>query len=194
MSVPTGTTEQNKINMAVAIHKKKTKLMDYSYRDFDPMVWKHYTCWLALKDIPKFAYGAGDAAGDAAGAEAGAEDGNATDDCVSRHERSRGGGSGTKKAKAAKLEEEARKSNENNTKMLTQEITLMRKANESKLAGSKRTQDMMFIKTGLREFNDDPVMKSMLRGQLKTLLLNNMDSAAATTSDHDDSDDNSNFS
>lgn len=49
-SNPTGCSEQNKINMAVAIHLGKIDAMSYRYKDFEAMDWKYYRCWLVLKD------------------------------------------------------------------------------------------------------------------------------------------------
>jgi hypothetical protein len=55
-SQPTGVDDQQKINMAVAIHMKKTAKMDYAYKDFEPKQWRHHTAWLNVKDTPKFKY------------------------------------------------------------------------------------------------------------------------------------------
>ena len=55
-SNPTGVTEQESINMAVAIHCKETKSMEYIYKSFDPKAWKCYEGWVHLNKIPKFAY------------------------------------------------------------------------------------------------------------------------------------------
>jgi hypothetical protein len=55
-SQPTGVDDQQKINIAVAIHMKKTAKMDYAYKDFEPKQWRHYAAWLNVKDTPKFKY------------------------------------------------------------------------------------------------------------------------------------------
>jgi hypothetical protein len=57
-SQPSGVDEQQKINMAVAIHMKLATKMDYEYKDYDPTKWKHYSAWLVVKDTPKFRYDA----------------------------------------------------------------------------------------------------------------------------------------
>jgi hypothetical protein len=50
-----GATEQQKINMAVAIHTQKTKFMNYEYKNYDSTKeWRFYLAWLELKDDPKF--------------------------------------------------------------------------------------------------------------------------------------------
>ena len=45
-SSPSGVTEQQKINMAVAIHLGKTKKMDYDFKDFDASSWRLYLAWI----------------------------------------------------------------------------------------------------------------------------------------------------
>ena len=42
--------------MAIAIHLKETKKMDYQYKSYPETNWKLYTSWVHLKKIPKFAY------------------------------------------------------------------------------------------------------------------------------------------
>ena len=56
LSNTTGVMEQEKTNMAVAIHLKKVKKMGYEMKHFDPKEWKFYGGWLHLKKISKFAY------------------------------------------------------------------------------------------------------------------------------------------
>ena len=53
-SNPTGCTEQNKINMAVAIHKGKVERMEYRFKDFEARDWKFYGAWCVLKGHRKF--------------------------------------------------------------------------------------------------------------------------------------------
>ena len=53
---PTGCTEQEKWNMAVAMHVGKTRTMNYDFKGFDPESWKSYKGWLVLKHLPKFSY------------------------------------------------------------------------------------------------------------------------------------------
>ena len=48
-SRPTGCTEQQKINMAVAIQLGKTDVRSYRHRDFEARDWKFYQAWEALK-------------------------------------------------------------------------------------------------------------------------------------------------
>jgi small ubiquitin-related modifier len=55
LSKPSGVTEQQKINGAVAIHMKKTNYMNHEYKDYDATKeWRHYLAWLQLKDLPRF--------------------------------------------------------------------------------------------------------------------------------------------
>ena len=53
---PTGVTEQQKINMAVALFKKVAKGMDYEYKEYDTKNWKMYAGWLAVRHLPKFQF------------------------------------------------------------------------------------------------------------------------------------------
>ena len=56
VSNPSGVSEIQKINMAVAIHLQLTKKMDYQYKDFDKTKWRLFGAWVALRDLPKFKY------------------------------------------------------------------------------------------------------------------------------------------
>jgi hypothetical protein len=53
-SNPTGVTEQQKVNMAVAYHLGRAEGMDYKHKDFKAKTWKFYHCWLVLKKTRKF--------------------------------------------------------------------------------------------------------------------------------------------
>jgi hypothetical protein len=53
-SNPTGVTEDEKINMAIAIHVGKVDVMNYRMAQFEPNDWKLYQAWLVLKDHPAF--------------------------------------------------------------------------------------------------------------------------------------------
>ena len=50
----TGLSEQQKINMAVAVHLGKAKTPHYRFKDFDPVEWPNYYSWRYLRDCPKF--------------------------------------------------------------------------------------------------------------------------------------------
>jgi small ubiquitin-related modifier len=55
LSNPSGVTEQQKINVAVAIHMKKTKVVDHEYKDYDATKeWRNYLAWIQLRDLPTF--------------------------------------------------------------------------------------------------------------------------------------------
>jgi small ubiquitin-related modifier len=55
LSKPSGVTEQQKINVAVAIHMKKTNYMNHEYKNYDATKeWRHYLAWLQLRDLPSF--------------------------------------------------------------------------------------------------------------------------------------------
>ena len=46
ISDPTGVTEKEKVNMAVAIHCKEKNKMEYKYKIYDPNGWKFYQSYL----------------------------------------------------------------------------------------------------------------------------------------------------
>lgn len=53
-SGPSGVTDDQKVNMSVAIFLKKTDRMDYTFKDFDASSWRLYGAWKVLKNLPKF--------------------------------------------------------------------------------------------------------------------------------------------
>ena len=54
-SKPTGVGDDEKINMAVAIHLGNVDAMSYRHKDFPAADWKFYRAWLILKDHKLFA-------------------------------------------------------------------------------------------------------------------------------------------
>jgi hypothetical protein len=54
-SKPTGScTNQEIINMAVALHIQKTNRLDYQFKDFHATEWDNYEAWKLLCKIPQF--------------------------------------------------------------------------------------------------------------------------------------------
>ena len=51
---PTGVTEEQKVNMAVAIHLGKIDAMSYRFKDFEANTWKFFLAWQILKSHPAF--------------------------------------------------------------------------------------------------------------------------------------------
>lgn len=51
-----GVSEQDKINIAVVMHRGITDAPDYRYAGYDPTMWKFYDCWLFLRNHPAFAF------------------------------------------------------------------------------------------------------------------------------------------
>jgi hypothetical protein len=51
---PTGVSEEEKINMAIAIHLQKTTRMEYKYRNQNPHEWRYYEAWKVLRNTSKF--------------------------------------------------------------------------------------------------------------------------------------------
>ena len=54
-SNPTGVGDDEKMNMAAAIHLGKTDVMTYRFKDFPIADWKFHGAWKILKDHPMFA-------------------------------------------------------------------------------------------------------------------------------------------
>ena len=54
LSEPSGVSEEDKINMAVAIHKSKVERMEYRFKDYEARDWKCYDAWNVLKGHRKF--------------------------------------------------------------------------------------------------------------------------------------------
>ena len=51
---PTGVSEEQKVNMAIAIHLEKTNHMEYKYKDQNPYEWKFFNAWRVLRTTSKF--------------------------------------------------------------------------------------------------------------------------------------------
>jgi hypothetical protein len=210
-SQPTGTNEQNKINMAVAIHMKRTNRMNYKYKDFDAVnEWRFYLAWCELKELPKFHYttempGTASAQGTTAGDENANENNGITDEntinaqSAKRRETARGGGSGSKKAKLAKQqsEEKARKEKRLDAQLASMLAVSQERLKEQKSAGAtmKLNTEINMLRTGLIEYKDDPVVTAELRGKLLEKIRSGDNPIAATTTARsarlEDSDDDS---
>lgn len=53
-SFPTGSSIQERVNMAVAIKMGKTSVRDYRYKMFEANDWINYSCWKVLRKHRKF--------------------------------------------------------------------------------------------------------------------------------------------
>jgi hypothetical protein len=53
-SSPTGSSRQNCINMAVAVHLGKASSRQYMFREYDALQWPNYGAWLVLRGHRKF--------------------------------------------------------------------------------------------------------------------------------------------
>ena len=53
-SKPTGVDENQKINMAAAIHLGKTDAMSYRHKDYSVREWKYHKSWKVLKHHKAF--------------------------------------------------------------------------------------------------------------------------------------------
>ena len=53
-SNPTGCNENDKVNMAAAIHQGKVERMEYRFKDYDARNWKFFGAWKVLRGHRKF--------------------------------------------------------------------------------------------------------------------------------------------
>jgi hypothetical protein len=51
-----GCSEQDKVNIAVAMHRGLSDDPDYRLAIYDPSLWKFYECWLSLRNHPAFRF------------------------------------------------------------------------------------------------------------------------------------------
>jgi hypothetical protein len=51
-----GVSEQDKINIAVVLHRGISDAPDYRLASYDPTLWKFYDCWLFLRTHPAFMF------------------------------------------------------------------------------------------------------------------------------------------
>lgn len=196
-SNPTGCTEQNKINMAVAIYLKKTDKMDYTHKDFNPNNWPVYLAWEILKEHRAFQPPAQTETNTVSLLEEPAEDGTPGDgtpgdvavaapDGVSvlteqdnfvtplaKKSRSRGPGAGARKTKALAKEEEYRKK-----KAKVQEglLDCQRKrtvAFDTYVTNHARTSAFKMALQAYNTFKDhDPVEAAVYKERMNAIMLN----------------------
>ena len=104
---PTGVTEQQKINMAVALHNKETQSMDYNFKDYDSeKKWKLYGGWTAVRHLPKFALNSGVRSPSSLSNTEEEESASSIVECVGTNMPARGVKRGRDAAKAAEKEAE----------------------------------------------------------------------------------------
>lgn len=204
-SNPTGCTEQEKINMAVAIHLKKTKRMDYHYKSFNPNQWRFYQAWEELRRIPKFAppswtgsimAHADEEMGDDQPPES-ENDTQGHGDNTTDHEKEnapslasasiktasrRGGGPGQKAAKAA-----AQKHHRDEAKL--RELKKLNKLSKSRLQLQTRSARILELRATLQAFDGiDQEKCNEARGALLDLMRHPLSSIDINTSSSDDND------
>ena len=118
-SKPTGCTDQNKINMAVAMHTGKCDAMMYCHKDFESNNWKFYKCWLYLKSHRAFLPPSQESEEEENEDDAASTESNSGEDdyvlstpdgdnTPALREQSRGPGAGARKTKAKSLEDECK--------------------------------------------------------------------------------------
>ena len=166
VSDPTGVTEKEKVNMAVAIHCKETNKMEYKYKSYDPNEWKYYQAYLHLKTIPKFANLPSTVV-----VEERVESSDPTSESEpNRSAESRGVGRGKKASKAVKMRElkESKKrtrdeERERKLDAMMEEMAEMKKILKNKSAAAILTKAM--------KATDDEEVKKRLKHKLVQLAL-----------------------
>lgn len=201
-SEPTGVTEQEKINMAVAIHLKKTSKMDYAFKNFVATNWRFYGAWQELKKLPKFRFSLDNSSNhdqdplvDEDG-DAGSQQSSAISS-ISK-ESSRGGrGNGSKKAKEKLQKEVERKQREEEKKRaeeekknlrakMTENMVRVEELGRMRLNEAKRTRETNALQATYMAFCDDTSPEGeVIRNELRSKMLANVraigrETAAAT--------------
>lgn len=169
LSVPSGVTEEQKINMAVAIHMRKTKHMNYDYKDYDSKQWRHYFAWLQLKDLPKFTYSPDIL-------NVSASNSNSSEVAASVSAVASRGDSGNKKAKDAQSRDSVQKRRDeqkaaHSAKVAAGIASMVKlgkdrlQVDELKQSELKRTREMMTLRSTLNCFQDDPESRDHQRNE-----------------------------
>ena len=158
VSNPTGVTEKEKENMAVAIHCKETKKMEYKYKSYTPSEWNLYPGYLHLKKLPQFNVSCSPIV---------PVDGNevisdlSSENSTKRREESRGGGKGKKAAIAEKLKDikETRKRLRDDDKEKKLDIMMTEMAEIKK--NMKKKSAAGIITKALKETDDEEIKKKL---------------------------------
>jgi hypothetical protein len=167
LSQPSGTSPEQNLNMAYAIYMKKTKTMDYSFKDFEIVGWKLHCPYTLLKDMPKLLFSAD----------------STTTDNVSDLTRGRGNKKGTKAAKKeegqlkrkafrdADRERRAKRFEEspNERQELTDQMVAVTNTLEQFTAQIAKKNKIKIISIGLKN-ETDPKTRENLMARLSELL------------------------
>jgi hypothetical protein len=216
-SKPTGCTDQQKVNMAVAIHLGKVERREYAYKDLDPYDWQNYGAWCVLKRHPKFLpptpAPSGDDADDEEEAEANetanevsneSEDfGNNTEsddnNAATKHtnsfsimskrsSRSRGSGKGRKKAKEDDEEKRHKVRKLEALEGLRAIQEKRLKLQEDYVNNQRDYQHIMMLRTAL-DLDDSPEGRAYLRNEINKLVLASDKTAGNSNKNDDENDD-----
>jgi hypothetical protein len=151
-SEPTGCSQHEKINMAVAVHMKQAKKMDYMFKYFDTKKWRFYEAWVVLKASPKFALSryvpstSTDGDGEV-GVPPPSETTAVTNGSISRH-ASRGG-PGRGKSKAALYHESMEKKRSGAIAGITDKLDKLAEVGECRLQEQKKARKLMATQCAL---------------------------------------------
>ena len=176
-SSPSGVTDDQKINMAVAIHLRRTKKMEYQFKDFNSTEWRFYSAWKELHKLPKFSFSAGNAyeepedpsadeevPGTVFTADGSGESSVSTSTSL-RHEKARGGGKGRGNAIKQRIkEEEQRRKRERDSDRDKKFNSLVEAVNDIKNVMRKK-QNINTLGRAI-ELSTDPEVKARLEKKL----------------------------
>ena len=194
-SKPTGCTEQNQVNMAVAIHIGKTSTMSYIHKEFEANDWDLYQCWLVLKTHKAFlppsvpteenTVDMDDALDDASDGQDGSDgqERSVSDITVNTNtavkpskKSSRGPGAGAKKTKALAAENDYKKKK---TKIQEGFLEVQRQRQtsfESYVKNHARTKAFEMAVMGYKTFKDsDPEEAAKYKFHMNNIIQGNTD-------------------
>jgi len=185
---PTGTTLQEMICMAVAIHLKKVNRMDYHFKNFDVHKWRFYSAWLCLRNTNKFRYAGPvphsveqDARqvgilDNAAAGEEEQDSGDQQPNIVASAAR-RGGGPGQKKSKKRKQQEggdEDHKTPKQQQEEILRELSSFKETAKGIMASvdqlcqeRHRSTNVLLECVALDTFPDDPEVQERVRSRIR---------------------------
>ena len=197
-SKPSGVTEEEKINIAVAIHLKKADSASSRHKDFQPFDWIYYRAWLVLKNHKAFVPPTPEQMEDEVVIEDSASP-DSSDTAVADTDttpttlfetptpnagKSRGPGPGSKKTRAKAIEDEYK----NKRTRIQEELLEVQKKRQSDFAmfvnNQAKAQAFKMAVMGYETFkNDDPVQAQRFKETMESLLDMPSNSTAAAEED-----------
>jgi hypothetical protein len=181
-----GVTEQEKINIAVAIFLGRTKepCKSYEYRNYDPTTWTYYLAWNELRRSPKFSLDVSavsqastksTTSDDPVSGLSSSDDELKTEKELTLERKAARGESGRGKSKKEAQDEYLREERDKKRKARHDEVSnhlqRMVDCQRQKLVESQRSREIVTIRSALIEFADDEEIRQQLRAKLLKLVL-----------------------